>query len=121
MSKKIKCQRKGCSNKAYPEDMENRACNLLLCDDCYTEIRYLLADYLNIHIQEIKIWVLQSMIIYDRMNLDTCMTKIKPIVRIPNIVAKNLLDTRYRQRIVKSKKKYNRKRDKDVSDITSLI
>ena len=55
------------------------------------------------------------------MNIDTCMTKIKPIVRIPNIVAKNLLDTRYRQRIVKSKKKYNRKRDKDVSDITSLI
>ena len=58
---------------------------------------------------------------YDIINLDTCMTKIKPIVRVPNIVAKNLLDTRYRQRIVKSKKKYNRKRDKDVSDITSLI
>ena len=43
------------TNKAYPEDMENRASNLLLCDDCYTEIRYLMADYLNIHIQEIKI------------------------------------------------------------------
>ena len=55
MSKKIKCQREGCSNEAYPEDMENGASNLLLCDDCYTEIRYLLADYLNIHIQEIKI------------------------------------------------------------------
>tara|TARA_R100000030_G_scaffold87434_2_gene71150 strand:- start:136 stop:303 length:168 start_codon:yes stop_codon:yes gene_type:complete len=55
MSKKIKCQKEGCSNKAYPEDMENRACNLLLCDDCYTEIRYLLADYLDINIQEIKI------------------------------------------------------------------
>ena len=60
MSKKIKCQRKGCSNKAYPEDMENRASNLLLCDDCYTEIRYLIADYLDIHIQEIKIWVLKN-------------------------------------------------------------
>ena len=55
------------------------------------------------------------------MNVDTYMTKIKPIVRVPNIVAKNLLDTRYRQRIVKSKKKYNRKRDKNVPDITSLI
>ena len=55
------------------------------------------------------------------MNIDTCMTKIKPIVRIPNIVAKNLLDTRYRQRIVKSKKKYNRKRDKNVCDITPFI
>jgi len=54
MSKKIKCQR--CkTNEAYPEDMENGACNLLLCDDCYTEIRYLLADYLAIHIQDIKI------------------------------------------------------------------
>ena len=64
---------------------------------------------------------MQSITMYDIMNVDTFMTKIKPIVRIPNIVAKNLLDTRYRQRIVKSKKKYNRKRDKDVSDITSLI
>ena len=58
---------------------------------------------------------------YDIMNVDTFMTKIKPIVRIPNIVAKNLLDTRYRQRIVKSKKKYNRRRDKNVRDSTSLI
>ncbi len=55
MSKKIKCQKEGCSNEAYPEDMENGASNLLLCDDCYTEIRYLLADYLEIHIQDIKI------------------------------------------------------------------
>ena len=54
MSKKIKCQR--CKiNKAYPEDMENRASNLLLCDDCYTELRYLMADYLNISLQEINV------------------------------------------------------------------
>ena len=52
--KKIKCH-KCKTNKAYPEDMENRASNLLLCDDCYTELRYLMADYLDIHIQEIKI------------------------------------------------------------------
>ena len=58
---------------------------------------------------------------YDIINVDTYMTKIKPIVRVPNIVAKNLLDTRYRQRIVKNKKKYNRKRDKNVLDITTLI
>ena len=64
---------------------------------------------------------MHRMIIYDIMNVDTCMTKIKHIVRIPNIVAKNLLDTRYRQRIVKSKKKYNRKRDKNVCDITPFI
>jgi hypothetical protein len=47
------------------------------------------------------------------------MIKIKKISRIPNLVAKNLFDTRYRQRIVKNKKKYNRKRDKDVCDSTS--
>ena len=47
------------------------------------------------------------------------MNKIKPIVRVPNIVAKNLLDTRYRQKIVKSKKKYDRKRDKNVYNNTS--
>ena len=59
MSKKIKCQR--CKiNKAYPEDMENRASNLLLCDDCYTELRYLMADYLNINLQEINVWVLKN-------------------------------------------------------------
>ena len=46
------------------------------------------------------------------------MIKIKKISRIPNLVAKNLLDTRYRQRIVKNKKKYNRKRDKNVYDST---
>jgi hypothetical protein len=46
------------------------------------------------------------------------MNKINPIVRVPNVVAKNLLDTRYRQRIVKNKKKYNRRRDKNVYDST---
>jgi len=56
MSRKIKCHR--CKdNKAYPEDMENNASNLLLCDDCYTELRYLMADYLNINLQEINVWV----------------------------------------------------------------
>ena len=47
------------------------------------------------------------------------MNKIKHIVIVPNILAKNLLDTRYRQRIVKSKKKYDRKRDKNVHNNTS--
>jgi len=53
------------------------------------------------------------------MLVDTPMIKIKKIVKIPNLVAKNLLDTRYRQRIVKSKKKYDRKRDKNVHNNTS--
>lgn len=53
---------------------------------------------------------------YDIIKIDRAMTKIKPIVRVPNIVANNLLDTRYRQRIVKNKK---RRRNKNVCDITS--
>ena len=49
------------------------------------------------------------------------MKKINPIAKIHNLVAKNLLDTRYRQRIVKNKKKYDRRRNKNVRDSTSLI
>ena len=59
------------------------------------------------------------MIIYDIMLIENNMIKIKKIPKIPNLVAKNLLDTRYRQRIVKSKKKYDRKRDKNVHNNTS--
>ena len=44
------------------------------------------------------------------------MIKIKQIIRVPYVVLNNLLDTRYRQRIVKNKKKYDRKRDKNVCD-----
>ena len=54
MSKKIKCER--CKdNASKPEDMANNASNVLLCDDCYTELKYLMADYLNINIQEINV------------------------------------------------------------------
>ena len=55
MSKEIKCHRLLCSNRAMPEDMENNASSLLLCDDCYTELRYLMADYLNVSLQEINV------------------------------------------------------------------
>ena len=54
MSKEIKCHR--CkTNRGMPEDMENNASSLLLCDDCYTELRYLMADYLNVSLQEINV------------------------------------------------------------------
>ena len=59
------------------------------------------------------------MSIYDIMLIEDNMIKIKKIPKIPNLVAKNLLDTRYRQQIIKNKKMYNRKRDKDVCDSTS--
>ena len=49
------------------------------------------------------------------------MNRIKPISRIPNPVAKKLLDTRYRQRIVKNKKRYDRKREQNVYDRTVYI
>ena len=59
------------------------------------------------------------MSIYDIMLIENNMIKIKKIPKIPNLVAKNLLETRYRKQIIKNKKKYNRKRDKDVCDSTS--
>ena len=54
MSKKIKCE-KCKNNSSDPKDMENNASNVLLCDDCYTELRYLIADYLSINVQEINV------------------------------------------------------------------
>ena len=60
------------------------------------------------------------MIIYDIMNVDTYMTKIKPIVRIPNIVAKNLLDKDIGRGLSK-KKKIITEENKNVSDITPFI
>ena len=57
MSKEIKCHRLLCSNRGMPEDMENNASNLLLCDDCYTQLRYLMADYLGVSLQEINVRV----------------------------------------------------------------
>tara|TARA_R110002020_G_scaffold150764_2_gene327601 strand:+ start:2329 stop:2493 length:165 start_codon:yes stop_codon:yes gene_type:complete len=54
MSKEIKCH-KCKTNRALPEDMENNVSNLLLCDDCYTELRYLMGNYLNISLQEINV------------------------------------------------------------------
>ena len=44
------------------------------------------------------------------------MIKIKKISKIQKLVAKKFLDTRYRQRVIKNKKKYDRKRDKNVRD-----
>jgi hypothetical protein len=71
MTKKIKCEH--CKkNKAYPEDMalinskrlkeEYKFANALLpyadkllCDDCYTELRYYIADELDIILQEVNV------------------------------------------------------------------
>ena len=36
-------------------DMQNNISNLLLCDDCYTEIRYMIADELDITLQQLNI------------------------------------------------------------------
>ena len=88
--------------------------------DQITKIENYLTPFYLEELEEIKNqWELHRIIMYDIIKIDRAMTKIKPIVRVPNIVAKNLLDTRYRQRIVKNKKKYNRRRNKNVCDITS--
>lgn len=55
------------------------------------------------------------------MLIDTSMHKINPITKIQNVVLKNLLDTRYRQRNKRREKKYDKKRDKNVCNITPLI
>ena len=65
--------------------------------------------------------MLHRIIIYGIMLVDTSMYKINPITKIQNVVLKNLLDTRYRQRNKRKEKKYDRKRDKNVRNITPLI
>jgi len=65
--------------------------------------------------------VLHRIIICDRINVDIYMQKINPITKIQNVVLKNLLDTKYRQRNKRKEKKYDRKRDKNVRNITPLI
>ena len=55
------------------------------------------------------------------MLVDTSMHKINPIIKIHSVVLKNLLYTRYRQRNKRKEKKYDRKRDKNVRNITPLI
>ena len=65
--------------------------------------------------------MLHRIIIYGIMLVDTSMRKINPITKIQNVVLKNLLDTKYRQRNKRKEKKYDRKRDKNVRNITPLI
>ena len=50
----IKCE-KCKTNTSNAEDMQNNISNLLLCDDCYTEIRYIIADELDITLQQLNI------------------------------------------------------------------
>ena len=39
-----------------PKDMANNISDLLLCDDCYTEIRYLMLDHLGLdNLQQLNI------------------------------------------------------------------
>ena len=102
-------------NETYTEEGHE------IFQECLDEVEGLLNSN-NIFIEsqrEEHEWELHRIIMYDIIKIDKAMTKIKPIVRVPNIVAKNLLDTRYRQRIVKNKKKDNRRRNKNVCDITS--
>ena len=65
--------------------------------------------------------MLHIIIIYGIMLIDTSMYKINPITKIQNVVLKNLLDTKYRQRNKRKEKKYDRKRDKNVRNITPFI
>ena len=55
MSKKIICEKDECENEQLEEDMKNNISNVLLCDGCYTELRHLIADYLDVNIFELHI------------------------------------------------------------------
>tara|TARA_B100000941_G_scaffold288603_1_gene265827 strand:+ start:762 stop:1178 length:417 start_codon:yes stop_codon:yes gene_type:complete len=45
-----------CGSKEQPmEDMEQCFTNLLLCDNCYTETRILVADHLGVTLQDLKL------------------------------------------------------------------
>ena len=51
------------TNQDNKEDMKNNISDKLLCDDCYTEIRYLIADKLEIkNLSELKIWTFKNSI-----------------------------------------------------------
>ena len=51
MTKCEKCK----TNTGDAEEMQNTISHLLLCDDCYTEIRYMIADELHISLQQLNI------------------------------------------------------------------
>lgn len=37
------------------KDMEQKFTNKLLCDDCYTEVRILVANFLNVNLQDLDL------------------------------------------------------------------
>ena len=56
MAKKNQYQCNKCSSTLQTKkDMEQIFTDLLLCDDCYTEVRYIVADYLNVNIQDLNL------------------------------------------------------------------
>ena len=56
MTNKNQYQCNKCSSTLQTKkDMEQIFTDLLLCDDCYTEVRYIVADYLNVNIQDLNL------------------------------------------------------------------
>tara|TARA_R100001015_G_C4481405_1_gene61809 strand:- start:111 stop:275 length:165 start_codon:yes stop_codon:yes gene_type:complete len=51
LNKCVKCE----ANCDSPEDWQMTFANILLCDDCYTETRVLIADHLNLELQDLDI------------------------------------------------------------------
>ena len=51
LNKCVKCE----ATCDSPEDWQMTFANILLCDDCYTETRVLIADHLNLELQDLDI------------------------------------------------------------------
>ena len=50
----VVCENKTCNNKGDEDDFDNNI-GVPLCDDCYTVVRYMVTDELDVHIQQLEL------------------------------------------------------------------
>ena len=50
----VVCENKNCNNKGNEDDFDNNT-GVPLCDDCYTVVRYMVADELDVNIQQLDL------------------------------------------------------------------
>ena len=50
----VVCENKTCNNKGDEDDFDNNI-GVPLCDDCYTVVRYMVADELDVNIQQLDL------------------------------------------------------------------
>ena len=50
----VVCENKNCNNKGNEKDFDNNI-GVPLCDDCYTVVRHMVADELEVNIQRLDL------------------------------------------------------------------